>query len=78
MNRVPLRIVEAILLEIPNSSIHKDFSTENKTVFKIGLNVIVIPTKGITSDHLHDILLDQLDMHWWHIDYIFGQNGIKL
>lgn len=74
---IPLRVVESILLKIPNSELRNDLSTKNKKVFKINQSVIIIPVKGISTDHLREILNEQLEMSWWHIDYIFGQNGIR-
>ena len=74
---IPLRVVESILLKIPNSELRDDLSTKNKKVFKINQSVIIIPVKGISTDHLREILNEQLEMSWWHIDYIFGQNGIR-
>lgn len=77
MSLLRISTVQKILLELPNSKELPDFSDEEDTVFIIGNIVVVIPTKGITVDHLSDILENQLEMSWWMIDYVYGQNGIK-
>jgi hypothetical protein len=75
MRSVPYNVVQNILLDIPKSSLVKEFSNDHESVFLIGEIVVVIPKKSIDILHFMDILQSQLDMHWAMIDYLLGQNG---
>jgi len=77
MSLIRLGTVEKIIIGLPNSKKLPDFSNNRDTIFIIGNIIVVIPTGGITIDHLGDILENQLGMSWWMIDYLYGQHGIN-
>ncbi len=74
--KIPCKVVEKIILDIPGSKKETSFSTSIDTVFIVNHVVIVIPNQGVDYEHLVDILEYQLGMGFWMIDYILGQNGI--
>ncbi|MEM7487084.1 MAG: hypothetical protein AAF348_17895 [Bacteroidota bacterium] len=76
MPLVPYKVVEKILLEIPNATINEKWSNLVKVYFNINGVIISVETKGVDVDYFMDILSNQLDMSWWMIDYIFGENKI--
>ncbi len=78
MSKIPNHLVEKILLEVPNSSKIDRISIAQKNYYSIDDVIVAVPTNGIDITHLIDILENQLDMHWWMIDYILGQNDITL
>ena len=77
MSLIPSRIVKSIFLKIPNCRLCKSVSNEYKIIFEFNYDIIAIPKKGITVDHLSHILEYQFEMSWWMIDYIYGENGIR-
>lgn len=77
MTKIPIRIVEKILLDIPKSSKVLRLCTETKLFFKIDFVVVSIPNNSMDYQHFEDMLLEQLDMPIWMFDYICGENGIK-
>ncbi len=77
MGLLKIGTVQKVILGLPDSEKLDAFSNYTNTVFSVKNIIIVIPTQGISIDHLTRILENQLEMSWWMIDYVYGQNGIK-
>lgn len=73
MAQVSLKIIEKVLFDV---KAEKKGATPNKIIYKVKNVVVVIPSSGMDLIHFMDMLRDQLDMDWWMIDYILGQNGL--
>jgi len=74
MGQVSFKIVEKVLLD---AKAIKKGETSNKIVYLLKSTVIAVPKNGMDLIHFIDMLENQLDMSWWMIDYILGQNNIK-
>ena len=77
MTKIPVRVVEKILLEIPKSSKVVRLCTEAKLFYKIGFVIVSIPNSPMEYQHFEDILMNQLEMPVWMFDYVCGENGIQ-
>ena len=74
MGQVSFKIVEKVLLD---AKAIKKGETSNKIIYLLKSTVIAVPKNGMDLIHFIDMLENQLDMSWWMIDYVLGQNNIK-
>jgi len=75
MTKISYKVVVKLLSDLDAD---KKFDAHNKSVFKIKDVVISIPKdEDMDVIHLVGILENQLEMSWWMIDYVLGQNGIS-
>jgi hypothetical protein len=76
MSMIPSRVVEKILLNIPNSKKHPSLINDKVIVLTVNYVVVIVPKIGMSYEHLCEVLELQLEMGFWMIDYILGQNDI--